>query len=161
VTHDFRVVVTRSKKRKRSVGAQLVGDTLKLAIPSWMTAAEEAHWIEVMSGRFRRKMSSDRIDLSDRAVALARRFGLQTPTEIKWSDDMTTRWGSCTPGSRTIRISTRIAAFPDWVVDYVLVHELVHLEVPGHGDDFWSLARRYPKAERAIGYLMAKSVDDE
>jgi hypothetical protein len=42
---------------------------------------------------------------------------------------------------------------PGWVLDYVLVHELVHLEVPGHGPDFWELVGRYPRAERARGYL--------
>ena len=42
---------------------------------------------------------------------------------------------------------------PDWVVDYVLVHELVHLRVPGHGPDFWELVERYPRAQRARGYL--------
>jgi predicted metal-dependent hydrolase len=72
---------------------------------------------------------------------------------------MTSRWGSCTPSTGTIRISTRIAAFPDWVIDYVIVHELAHLHVPGHGADFWSLVQRYPRSERAIGYLMAKSGD--
>ncbi len=58
-----------------------------------------------------------------------------------------------------MRISTRIASFPDWVIDYVIVHELAHLEVAGHGDDFWVRVRRYPKAERAIGYLIARSGD--
>ena len=33
-------------------------------------------------------------------------------------------------------------------------------EVRGHGADFWKLAHRYPKAERAIGFLIAKSGDD-
>lgn len=157
----FRVEVTRSARRRRTVGAQLVGPVLRLAIPSWMSTAEEAHWVDEMSARFQRKLSADRIDLVERATTLARRFDLSRPREIRWADDMTTRWGSCTPSTGTIRISTRIARFPDWVVDYVIVHEIAHLDVPGHGDDFWSLVRRYPRAERAIGYLIAKSADDE
>jgi len=156
----FRVEVTRSPKRRRTVGAHLVGDVLKLAIPSWMSKAEEAGWAEEMSARFMRKLSADRIDLRERATTLARRYHLGRPDEIRWADDMTTRWGSCTPSTSTVRISTRIAKFPDWVVDYVIVHELAHLDVPGHGDDFWELVQRYPRTERAIGYLMAKSADD-
>jgi predicted metal-dependent hydrolase len=159
VTAPFNVEVTRSKKRKRSVGAQLVGDTLRIAIPSWMSSDDEAHWVGEMSRRFARKQSTDRIDLTERAASLARRHRLDRPTEIRWSDDMTSRWGSCTPATATIRISTRIAAFPDWVIDYVIVHELAHLHVAGHGADFWSLVQRYPRSERAIGYLMAKSGD--
>ena len=74
---------------------------------------------------------------------------------------MTTRWGSCTPATGTVRISTRIASFPDWVVDYVIVHELAHLHESAHDERFWALVARYPKSERAIGYLIAKSGEDD
>ena len=37
----FRIEVTRSKKRKKSVGARLVADVLKITVPSWMSRAEE------------------------------------------------------------------------------------------------------------------------
>jgi predicted metal-dependent hydrolase len=157
----FDVEVTRSKKRRRSVGAELVGGTLRLAIPSWMSKAEEQHWIDEMSRRFLRKMSTDRFDLPERAVTLARRFDLPRPLHTRWATDMRTQWGSCTPSTGTIRISDRVAAFPDWVVDYVIVHELAHLEVLGHDAAFWQLVNRFPRAERAIGYLIAKSADDE
>lgn len=42
---------------------------------------------------------------------------------------------------------------PSWVVDYVIMHELVHLLVPSHGPQFWALVEHYPKAERARGFL--------
>jgi predicted metal-dependent hydrolase len=155
----FRVEVVRSAKRKRTVGAELRGDVLRLAIPRWMSATEEQHWVDEMTRRFVRKTSTDRFDLTARAHTLAARHGLRTPAAITWSDDMTTRWGSCTPSTRAIRLSTRLAAFPDWVVDYVIVHELAHLDVPGHGDDFWQLVNRFPRTERAMGYLIAKSGD--
>lgn len=158
-TPPFSVVVERSAKRRRTVGAQLVADVLTVVVPTWMSRTEQDHWVEVMSGRFRRKLSTERIDLAERAVTLSRRHDLPRPREIRWSDDMNSRWGSCTPATGTIRISNRIAKFPDWVIDYVLVHELAHLEVADHSPSFWQLAHRYPKAERAIGYLIAKSGD--
>ena len=47
---------------------------------------------------------------------------------------------------------------PGWVVDYVLIHELAHLVVPGgHPPEFWAAVRRYPRTERAMGYLEAYS----
>ena len=153
----FRIEVVRSARRKRTVGAQLVGDLLKVTVPSWMSRIETEAWVAKMSASFERKRSAERIDLTDRAIMLARRYQLPRPSEIRWADDMTTRWGSCTVTTGHIRISTRLAAFPTWVVDYVIVHELAHLEVGGHGPDFWRLAHRYPKAERAIGYLIAKA----
>jgi predicted metal-dependent hydrolase len=35
------------------------------------------------------------------------------------------------------------------------VHELAHLVHASHGPEFWALVNRYPKTERARGYLMA------
>lgn len=156
-----RVEVIRSKKRKRTVGAQVRDGVLRVTVPSWMSKAEEAEWVRRMAARFERMSSTERVDLTDRAAVLARRHGLRRPTEIKWADNMVSRWGSCTPATGVIRISTRLAPFPDWVIDYVIVHELVHLEVPGHGAAFWERVRRYPRAERAIGFLMAKAGDTD
>jgi predicted metal-dependent hydrolase len=160
-TQPFTVQVVRSTRRRRTVGAELKGDVLKVALPSWMSAAEEAQWVEKMSASFRRKLSTERIDLPSRSARLAQRHDLPQPDDIRWADDMRTRWGSCTYSTGSIRISTRLAAFPDWVIDYVIVHELCHLRVRGHGPDFWALANRYPKAERAIGYLIATAGDDD
>jgi predicted metal-dependent hydrolase len=42
---------------------------------------------------------------------------------------------------------------PAWVVDYVLLHELAHLLEAGHNRRFWQWVDRYPRAERAKGYL--------
>ena len=42
---------------------------------------------------------------------------------------------------------------PGWVVDYVLVHELAHLLESGHTPQFWAWVDRYPRAEKAKGYL--------
>lgn len=76
---------------------------------------------------------------------------------------MRTRWASCTPADASIRISELLRAVPPWVLDYVLLHELTHLLVPGHGPDFWAHLESYPRTERARGYLegfSAASGDD-
>lgn len=90
-----------------------------------------------------------------RCADLSNRYfgGKARPASVRWVPVMRTRWASCTPADRTIRISERLRDLPAWVVDYVLVHELAHLLVPGHGKDFWELVRRYPRTERAVGYL--------
>lgn len=158
--YPFEIEVVRSTRRKRTVGAELRGSVLRVTVPSWMSADEERTWVDTMARRYRRTMSTERIDLTQRAATLAERYHLPHPDSIQWADNMTTRWGSCTYGTREVRISTRLAAFPDWVIDYVIVHELAHLRVRGHGDAFWNLVHRYPKSERAIGYLIAKSGDE-
>jgi predicted metal-dependent hydrolase len=157
----LRVEVVRSARRQRSTAAQMVGDTLRIHLPSWMSREEEQQWVDEWSRRFRRRMSADRIDLAARAAALARRYALPQPATIRWAD-METRWGSCTPSNGSVRISSAVARFPTWVVDYVIVHELAHLHHADHSAEFWAVVGRYPKAERARGYLIAKcGMDDD
>jgi hypothetical protein len=156
-----RYEVVRSPKRRKTVQARLVGGVVQVSIPARMTKAEEEKWVAEMVGRFQRKAATEHIDLAARAEVLATRYGLPTPDTIRWVDNQEWRWGSCTPDDRSIRLSTRLAGFPDWVVDYVVVHELVHLVVGGHGRDFWALVNRYPKTERARGFLIAKGMDGD
>jgi predicted metal-dependent hydrolase len=157
----FTIEVIRSPRRTRTVGARLVGSVLRVSVPSWMSPAEEQRWVREMSRRYERQLDASLIDLEERADVLARRYGLPRPASIRWVEVMRTRWGSCTPATGTIRISTRLAPFPPWVRDYVIVHELAHLRHPGHTPAFWRLVERYPRTERARGYLMAKSGDEE
>ena len=96
------------------------------------------------------------VRLATRARALnERHFG----GRLRWTSigfaDMSHLWGSCTFTSGDIRIASRAAALPDWVLDYLLVHEMAHLEHSDHGLAFRELEGRYPLTERARGYLMA------
>jgi predicted metal-dependent hydrolase len=56
---------------------------------------------------------------------------------------MRTRWGSCTPGRRTIRLNTELAKKPRECLEYVVVHELVHLLEPSHNATFISLMDKF------------------
>lgn len=151
------VEVRRSAKRRKTVQARVVEGVLQIAIPAHMTAAEELHWVEVMKAKFDRSATAAGYDLIGRAKKLAGRYDLPQPTEILWSERQKTMWGSCTPSTGRIRIATRVSPFPDWVVDYVVVHELAHLAEAQHGEAFWALVNRYPDAAKARGYLEAKA----
>jgi predicted metal-dependent hydrolase len=76
---------------------------------------------------------------------------------IRWVNNMERRLGSCTTGGATdghIRISANIKDWPQWVIDYVIAHELVHRLHPNHSKAFWStLIKGYPRAERARGFI--------
>jgi predicted metal-dependent hydrolase len=155
------VEVVRSAKRKRTVQARMVGDKLRVSIPASMTRADEKRWVDEMVRRLTRRHRAEDIDLNERAAGLARRYRLPVPDSIRWVENQQSRWGSCTPSQRTIRISSQLAAYPSWVLDYVLVHELAHLVEAGHGPAFKALVARYPKAERAIGFLLAKGIEGD
>lgn len=152
----------RSARRRRTVSAYRNGDTLVVLIPAAMTAAEEEQWVTEMQRRLRRTehkrrspaRESDGELLSRCGELAARHFADEvTPVSVRWVAPMRTRWASCTPADGTIRVSSRLRDAPSWVLDYVLVHELAHLKVAGHNAEFWQLVHRYPKTERAIGYL--------
>jgi len=152
------VEVRRSARRRRTVSAYRDGDRTVVMIPARMTRAEEKHWVALMVERLAkqdRRRRPDDDELLARAQDLSRRYlgGRAKPVSVRWVTNQNSRWGSCTPVDGTIRLSSRMQGMPSWVVDYVLVHELAHLLVSGHGPRFWAEVEGYPRAERARGYL--------
>lgn len=127
-------------------------------VPAGLSASDEREWIDTvlrrLAARERRRHPSDDA-LFDRARELSRRYlgGRAAPASVRWVTNQHSRWGSCTPDDGTIRLSGQLRGMPGWVVDYVILHELAHLIEPGHGPAFWRLVNRYPKTERARGYL--------
>lgn len=154
---DLPVDVVRSKRRKRTASAYVKEGRLKVMVPFGLAPDEEALLVDGLVARVNRKASSTEVDLVRRARDLARKYGLSEPTRIQWSDRQVTRWGSCTAAERSIRISSRLASMPGWVLDSVIIHELAHLDEPNHGPRFKALVGRYELSERAKGYLMAMS----
>jgi predicted metal-dependent hydrolase len=156
----MQVEVVRSKKRRKTISAHQVNGVLRVSIPATMTRAEEEHWVGEMVRRMERRSVTSEVDLAERAAVLAGRYRLPTPASIRWVGNQAGRWGSCSPHDRSVRISDRLAGYPGWVVDYVIIHELAHLVEAHHNARFYELVNRYPKAERATGFLMAKGMDD-
>lgn len=152
------VEVRRSRRRRRTVSAYREDDRVVVMIPARLSAKEEREWVATMIARLekaeKRRRPSD-AGLKRRAMELSDRYlgGLARPVTVRWVDNQNSRWGSCTPSDRSIRLSTRLKGMPPWVIDYVLVHELAHLIEAGHTPAFWAWVDRYPKAERAKGFL--------
>ncbi|WNE98731.1 M48 family metallopeptidase [Streptomyces luomodiensis] len=152
------VEVRRSTRRRRTVSAYREGDRTVVLIPARMSEAEERRWVSVMLEKLAAQESKRMLgdaELAARAEWLSGQYldGRARPASVRWVTNQNTRWGSCTPAEGSIRLSHRLQGMPEYVVDYVLLHELAHLLVPGHGRRFWQLLEAYPRTERARGYL--------
>lgn len=160
-----RIEVRRSRRRKKTISAEIVGGALIVSVPERLSRAEEQEWVEKMSTRLSQQRRRDRLNddgaLARRAQELSRRFlGDVRFSDISWVNNQKSRWGSCSIDERSIRLSLELADYPGWVRDYVIVHELAHLLVPDHSDRFWDLVNRYPLTERARGFLIAKGMEE-
>ncbi len=158
------VKIIRSKKRKKTVSARMVDGEFVVQAPANMSDAELQPIIEKLQTRLQRRQAKETLDdkaLHRRAQELNRQYfgGKLTWKSIKWVTNQNSRFGSCTPTNGTIRLSHRLATMPTFVRDYVIVHELAHLIEANHGPKFWKLVNRYPRTERARGYLMAVGLE--
>jgi predicted metal-dependent hydrolase len=67
--------------------------------------------------------------------------------------DTRSRWGSCAPDG-TLAFSWRLVMAPDWVLDYVVAHEVAHLRELNHSERFWALvAQLTPHRDAAVAWL--------
>ena len=150
--------VIRSSRRKRSISAYREQGAIVISVPAKLSNSKVSQVIpemveKILSREAREKISD--IELFDRAHALLRKYLPEftvTPASVTWRA-MNERWGSCTTVDRTIRISDRLNGAPEYVVDYLLVHELIHLQVADHGPQFELLLARFEESDKASAYL--------
>ncbi|MEM7032791.1 MAG: M48 family metallopeptidase [Chloroflexota bacterium] len=161
----MKIKVVRSTKRVKTVSGKMVDDTFVVRVPATMTDGELEPIIQNLKSRLAQRQKKQALDdatLVKKAKDLNRRYFKNQLNwhSIRWVTNQAQRFGSCTPANGTIRISHRLAAMPAFVLDYVIMHELAHLLEANHGKRFWKLVERYPKTERARGYLMAVGLEE-
>lgn len=161
---DQRVEVRRSTRRRRTVTAYRDGEVVVVLVPARLRVTEVEQAVadlvpKVLARETRRRGPAGDAGLLERARALTMEHlgsdggPARLPVSVRWVTNQQQRWGSCSVTSGEIRLSHRLQAMPSWVVDYVLVHELAHLQHADHSPAFWALVQRYPLADRARGYL--------
>lgn len=150
--------IHRSVRRRHSASATFRDDRIVVRLPAGLSVAEDERLlgdvVRKVAARHRIEDAGGDAALGARADELADTYldGVRA-TSVAWSTRMGTRYGSCTTGEGAIRISSELAVHPQFVRDYVLVHELAHLQVPDHSPRFHALLARFPEAARARGYL--------
>lgn len=155
----WQIRFVRSSRRIKTVSARLLDGVVEIRVPDGLSARQEeelaARLVARLRGRHSRARPGDD-GLMARAQELNRKHfdGKLQIDSVRYVPNQRSRFGSCTPSSGCIRLSDRLRTLPDWVRDYVLIHEMAHLVEANHSPGFWGLVNRYPLSERAMGFLM-------
>ncbi len=162
------IKIIRSTRRRKTISAKRVGDEIHIYLPAHIPASEEKKWVDKMLGKFekskrRRELNKDGGYLTKRAKEINKTFfnNKLKLKSIKYVTNQSSKFGSCTPARGTIRISDKLAEMPNWVIDYVIIHELAHLIESNHSRKFWDIVNKYEYTERARGFLIAKTMEDD
>ena len=150
----------RSGRRKRSIQAFRQNGSIEIHIPDRLTRKQELELIpEMIAMVLDREAKNRRSDVElmklaqEILVELLPDFdSTEQPKSITWRS-MRERWGSCTTVDKTIRISDRLNTAPLYVLRHVIFHELIHLRISDHGEEFQNLLARDPDGIRAESFL--------
>ncbi len=152
------VEVRLSARRRKTSEAKWVGGRIVVSLPAHLdveSRQKTIDWlVERLLTRERLQRPAGDDELLARAVALSDRYGLgRHPVSVRWVTNQSARWASCSYHSGQIRVSHRLRAVPEWVLDSVLVHEVAHLTHPDHSPAFHRLAGSYPRHTEAGTFL--------
>jgi predicted metal-dependent hydrolase len=157
------VRVRRDRRLKKSARLERDGSEYILRVPYRLPRREVNRLLADIPAQLaqsqERAANRTDDDLQARAEYINEKYfqGAVEWAAIRWVGNMRTRLGSCTSGGSTdghIRISERIKGWPEWVIDYVIAHELAHRVHANHSRAFWDyLTGAYPLTERARGFI--------
>lgn len=152
------IEVRRSTRRRRSVQAHREAGVTIVVVPERMSVKQAKEHAIALHQRLMKRAAKTKVSdeqLLERALMLRARYmpHIPEPSSISWSSSQNRRWGSCTPSDGSIRLSNRLQGMPQYVVDYVILHELAHLQVANHGPEFNDLLDGYPQRQRACAFL--------
>jgi predicted metal-dependent hydrolase len=158
------VLVRRDRRLVKSARWSREGSgEIVLRVPLHATSSDIKRLLGQVEAKLKRQLRRNGLrtdaELQARAEAINRKYfkGEISWNAIRWVSNMKLRLGSCTTNGPTdghIRISERIREWPDWVIDYIVAHELAHRKYPHHGPEFWAyLKAAYPLTERARGFI--------
>ncbi|MCL7452271.1 MAG: M48 family metallopeptidase [Anaerolineae bacterium] len=165
VDHDddpVSVEVVRDARLRSRIHWEWNGNSVRVRAPRGVPQRDlDRHVAEIVE-KVRRRRARVRARADQDLEALAQKInrahfdGEISWHSIRWVGNMRKRLGSCTIGGPTdgdIRISDRIKGWPDWVIAYVVAHELAHRRFPNHSQSFWAYLSRFPGMERARGFV--------
>lgn len=161
------VKVFRSSRRLSTVSARLFKDTLLVNAPLMLSRERLEKIIADFKLKFEKKELKEKLGNKHNLIRVANRlnkkyFGNKLKiNSIEYVTNQKRKFGCCNYRTANLRISHKIGLMPEWVREYVIIHEMAHLIEPNHSRAFWDIVSRYKLAERARGYLMAAGLNIE
>jgi hypothetical protein len=151
------VEIQSSARRKKTGTAHWSGSRIIVQIPANVRGKDRTIFVDELVERLltqRPQVAAGDGMLEERARLLAAQYndGVE-PVSVRWVTNQQARWASCSPGTKEIRVSSRLRQCPEWVIDAVLVHELAHLQVADHSPAFYEIANRHPRQDDSELYL--------
>lgn len=156
VDYALRVVITPGKKYFISLPEMNAERTMLLHVPlkEWHALSKKLEYEnQIHTLRVFYKRESSRF-LIERVNYLSQQMELY-PSQIKFREQKS-RWGSCST-NKIINLNWRLIIFSDEIIDYVLIHELAHLQHLNHSESFWSLVKKFCPQYKEISKRLKRS----
>tara|TARA_B110000879_G_C11151420_1_gene504803 strand:+ start:1400 stop:2188 length:789 start_codon:yes stop_codon:yes gene_type:complete len=140
------------EKKRSSSGAKIKEDRILLSLDEKLFGVNKSEIIKTALSRvFAKKYKHEvekRLELINKHY-----FGHAVKSlRLKYNKS---NWGSCS-NSGNINLSTRLLMAPQWVLDYVIVHELAHMNEMNHSKKYWAIVEKvYPEYKKAEKWLKA------
>jgi hypothetical protein len=151
------VEIRSSARRKKTGTAHWSGSRIVVQIPARLRGRERSTFVDDLVERLmtqRPQNAGGDAALEARALVLAELYNDNVvPSSVRWVTNQLSRWASCSPATKEIRVSGRLRQCPEWVIDAVLVHELAHLQEADHSPAFYDIARRHPRQDECELFL--------
>ncbi len=155
VTLDLVVV----RKRVKNINARLHGSTLSVSAPHRVSRGEVRSVALELARRLLRRARADAVNGDDSGRIVADKVAARFPkpprvTEVRFSTNQRSQWGSYSPRTGVIRLNAVLKVMPPWVLESVVAHELAHSVHPDHSPAFWKLVRSVCRhTDRANAFL--------
>ena len=132
------------------------------ALKTTPTPDLKAQWRELFDSEpppFNRRYLESRLAYLNETVQRWKRIVGAEPGRFVQVMDLGYRWGSCSADG-TLNFHWRVMQLPPRIIEYVVVHELVHIKVPDHSEKFWkTLGSVMPDYERRKAWLKQNGGD--
>ncbi len=151
---DKDVTIKITEIDKLRVSGSINQDTININLPKSLSQEAKEKYLSKIISRLLALNYKEKISKKLHDFNRIYQFGSINNVRLK---NNSTNWGSCS-SKNNINISIRLFLAPEWVVDYVLIHELSHLKERNHSANFWDVVEKaYPNYREAEKWLKKNS----